>query len=162
MGSVAHYSEGLAVGYQGYDQLGIEPLFPFGYGRSYTSFASSELKVEPEASARNTPIQVSFTLTNSGGRAGVEIAQVYLGLPSGRGEPLKRLGGWTRVELELGESREVSVTLDSDAASRPLSYWNVKTSGWEITQGDYTVYAAASSRDIRLMNTLRVQHSEGR
>lgn len=73
-GGGAHYSEGLAVGYQGYDQLGIEPLFPFGYGRSYTSFTSSELEVEPEASA-GTPIQVSFTLTNSGERAGVEIAQ---------------------------------------------------------------------------------------
>ena len=93
---------------------------------------------------------------------GVETTQVYFGLPSGRGEPPKRLGGWTRVELEPGKSREVSVTLDLDAASRPLCYWNVKTSGCEIAQGYYTMYTAAASRDIRLMNTLRVQHSEGR
>ena len=87
-------------------------------------------------------------------------SQAYLGLPSGIGELLKRLVGWTRVELEPGESREVSVMLDPDAASRPLSYWNVDTSGWEIAQGDYTVYVAASSRDIRLTSTLRVQQSK--
>src|SRR5438270_7274886 len=80
---VAHYSEGLAVGYRGYDQLGLEPLFPFGHGRSYTSFAYSELKVEPERSEGNSTIQVSFTLTNTGSRVGAEIAQVYLGLPAG-------------------------------------------------------------------------------
>ncbi|TMC89943.1 MAG: beta-glucosidase [Chloroflexi bacterium] len=153
---VAHFSEGLAVGYRGYDQFEIEPLFPFGYGLSYTSFTYSELRVEPETSEGTSPIQVSFTLTNTGSRRGAEVAQVYLGLPDSTGEPPKRLVGWAKVELEPGESREVIVTLDPNAASCPLSSWNVDTNGWEIAHGDYVVYVGASSRDIRLTGTLRV------
>src|SRR5205814_4932904 len=84
---IARFSEGLAVGYRGYDQLGIEPLFPFGYGLSYTSFAYSQLQVEPEMNSGARPVQVSFTISNTGERAGAEIAQVYLGLPASTGEP---------------------------------------------------------------------------
>src|SRR5947209_5050356 len=145
-----------AVGIRRYDQLGLEPLFPFGHGRPYTSFTYADLKVEPKTSEGNSNIQVSFKLTNTGSRVGAEIAQVYLGLPASTGEPSKRLVGWTKVELGPGESREVSVTLDPDAASRPLSYWNADTNGWEIAHGDYVVYVGASSRDIRLTGTLRV------
>ncbi len=157
---VAHYSEGLGVGYRGYDQFGIEPLFPFGYGLSYTSFAYSQLRVEPETTDGTRPIRVSFTVTNTGARAGTEIAQVYLGLPVNTGEPPKRLVGWAKVEVGPGEAREVSVMLDPNATSRPLSYWNVTTNGWEIASGDYQVYMGASSRDIRLTGSLRVQHAE--
>ncbi len=159
-GFAASYSEGLGVGYRGYDQLEIEPLFPFGYGLSYTSFAYAQFQVEPETSEGTRPIRVSFTITNTGTRAGAEIAQVYLGLPASTGEPPRRLVGWTKVELEPGESREVRVMLDSNSASRPLSYWNVNRNGWEIASGDYTVYVGASSRDIRLTSTLRVHHTE--
>jgi beta-glucosidase len=153
---VAHYSEGLAVGYQGYDQFGIEPLFPFGYGLSYTSFVYSELNVELERSESTRAIHVSFTLTNTGARAGAEIGQVYLGLPDSTGELPKRLVGWAKVELEPGETREVSVGLDPNAASHPLSSWNVDTNGWEVAHGDYMVYVGASSWDIRLTGLLRV------
>ena len=153
---VAHFSEGLAVGYRGYDQFEIEPLFPFGYGLSYTSFTYSELRVEPETSEGTSPIQVSFTLTNTGSRRGAEVAQVYLGLPTSTGEPPKRLVGWAKVELMPGETKEVSVTLDPNDTSRPLSYWDDNTNGWEIAHGDYVVYVGASSRDIRLTGTLRV------
>jgi beta-glucosidase len=99
---------------------------------------------------------VRFMLTNAGSRAGAEIAQVYLGLPASTGEPPKRLVGWAKVELEPGETRKVSVTLDPNAASRPLSYWNVDTNGWEIAHADYVVYVGASSRDIHLTGTLRL------
>jgi len=157
---VAHFSEGLFVGYRGYDQLGIEPLFPFGYGLSYTSFAYAQLQVEPETTDGSRPIRVSFTVTNSGARAGVEIAQVYLGLPVSTSEPPKRLVGWAKVEVGPGEAREVTVTLDPHATSRPLSYWNANTNGWEIASGDYLVYVGASSRDIRLTGSLRVQPAE--
>ncbi len=153
---VAHFSEGLGVGYRGYDQLGLEPLFPFGYGLSYTSFAYAQLQVEPETSDGTSALQVRFTLTNSGARAGAEIAQVYLGLPSSTGEPPKRLVGWTKVELELGETREVSVMLDPNAASRPLSYWNADMNGWEVAHGTYEVYVGTSSRDLRLSGSLRI------
>jgi beta-glucosidase len=153
---IAHFSEGLAVGYRGYDQFGIEPLFPFGYGLSYTSFAYDRLHVEPETTDGTRPIQVNFTLSNTGTRAGAEVAQIYLGLPASTGEPPRRLVGWAKVELEPGETREVTVTLDPKATSHPLSYWNVETNGWEIASGDYQVYVGASSRDIRLTGTLRV------
>ena len=157
---VARFSEGLSVGYRGYDQFGIEPLFPFGYGLSYTNFAYSQLQVEPEATGGNKPIRVSFTLTNTGSRVGAEIAQVYLGLPASTGEPPKRLVGWAKVELEPGEAKEVSVMLDPNATSRPLSYWNVNTNGWEVAGGDYQVYVGASSRDIRLTGFFRVDHAK--
>src|SRR6266704_2526026 len=148
---VANFSEGLFVGYRGYDQFGIEPLFPFGYGLSYTNFAYSQLQVETGATGGSKPIWVSFTVTNTGSRVGAEIAQVYLGLPASIGEPPKRLVGWAKVELEPGESKEVSVTLNPDAASRPLSYWNVdNANGWEVAHGTYEVSVGASSRDIRL------------
>jgi len=157
--NVAHFSEGLAVGYRGYDQLGIEPLFPFGYGLSYTSFAYDQLQVEPETTDGTRPIRVSFMVTNTGACAGAEVAQVYLGLPASTGEPPKRLVGWARVEVEPGSTKEVSVTLDPKASSLPLSYWDVTTRAWQIAGGDYQVYVGASSRDIRLTGTLRVGES---
>ncbi len=157
---VAHFTEGLAVGYRGYDQFAIEPLFPFGYGLSYTSFAYSQLHVAPETTDGSKPIRVSFTLINTGSRAGAETAQVYLRLPTHTGEPPKRLVGWAKIELEPGETREVSVTLDPNATSRPLSYWSVNTNGWEIAAGSYQVFVGASSRDICLTGSLRVHHAE--
>ena len=154
--SVAHFSEGLGVGYRGYDQFGIEPLFPFGYGLSYTSFAYSNLKVEPDTSDGTRHIQVTFSITNTGSRAGTEIAQVYLGLPTSTGEPPKRLVGWAKVPLKSGESRVVTVTLDPKATSRPFSYWNTRTAHWEIANGTYQLYVAASSRDIHLTGVLHM------
>jgi len=157
---VASYSEGLGVGYRGYDQFGIEPLFPFGHGLSYTSFAYSRLQLVPETTDGTKNVQVRFTLTNTGSRAGAEVAQVYLGLPASTGEPPKRLVGWAKVELEPGETKEVSVSLDPNSASHPLSYWNVTTNGWEMASGDYQVHVGASSRDIRLTDTLYVHHAD--
>jgi beta-glucosidase len=154
---IAHYSEGLAIGYRGYDQFGIEPLFPFGHGLSYTSFAYDQLHVEPETGDGTRAAQVHFTVTNTGARAGAEVAQIYLGFPASTGEPPKRLVGWEKVELEPGETREVTVTLDPEGTSHPLSYWNVKTHGWEIASGDYQVYVGTSSRDIRLTATYKHQ-----
>jgi beta-glucosidase len=156
---VAHYTEGLGVGYRGYDQFGIEPLFPFGHGLSYTNFVYSQLQLVPETTDGTKNAQVRFTVTNTGARTGAEIAQVYLGLPASTDEPPKRLVGWAKVELEPGETKEVSVTLDPNAASHPLSYWNVTTNGWEIARGDYQVYVGTSSRDIRLTGTLHVDHA---
>jgi len=157
---IAHYSEGLGVGYRGYDQFGIEPLFPFGYGLSYTSFAYAQLQVEPETTDGTGLIQVRFTVSNTGARVGAEIAQIYLGLPASTSEPPRRLVGWAKVELEPGETQEITVTLDPDATMHPLSYWNVNANGWETASGDYQVYVGASSRDIRLTDTLRVHREE--
>ena len=157
---IARFSEGLCVGYRGFDQFGIEPLFPFGYGLSYTSFAYDQLHIEPETTDGASPIRVSFTVANMGTRTGTEIAQVYLGLPESTGEPPKRLAGWAKVELAPGETKEESVTLDPHATSRPFSYWDVSTNGWEIASGDYGVYVGASSRDIRLTGDFHLHFAE--
>ena len=124
-------------------------------GFPITSFAYSQFHVEPETTDGTRPILVSFTLTNTGARAGAEIAQVYLGLPASTGAPPRRLVGWAKVELEPGETRQVTVTLDPNSTSRPLSYWNVSTNSWEIASGDYTVYVGASLRDISLTGMIR-------
>jgi beta-glucosidase len=97
-----------------------------------------------------------FLKVAGGTTLGAEIAQVYLGLPASMGEPPRRLVGWTKIELEPGETKEVSVTLDPNASSRPFSYWNVNTNCWEVASGDFQVYVGASSRDIRLTGSLRV------
>jgi beta-glucosidase len=157
--NVAHFSEGLFVGYRGYDHFGIEPLFPFGHGLSYTSFVYAQLQVEPELSNGTKNVQVRFTVKNTGSRVGAEVAQVYLGLPASTGEPPKRLVGWARVQLEPSETKEVNVTVDPRAASHPLSYWNVNTKSWEMADGDYQVYVGASSRDIRLTGTPHIHHA---
>lgn len=158
--STASFSEGLNVGYRGYDQLGIEPLFPFGYGLSYTSFAYDQLRVSPEISDGVSPITISFTITNTGLRTGAEIAQVYLGLPASALEPPQRLVTWTKIELQPGETRQVSLTLDPDAASRPLSYWDVRDNAWKTASGDYLLFVGASSRKICLTGTFSVQDTE--
>lgn len=154
---VVHYAEGIFVGYRGYDQFGIEPQYPFGYGLSYTTFAYSEFQLSPETTGGKEAIRVSFTLTNVGRRAGTEIAQVYLGLPESAGEPPKRLVGWARVPLGPAESRQIAIALDPQSVERPFSYWNTTRHGWEVASGDYQVYVGASSRDIRLTGTFRVE-----
>ncbi|MBA3943736.1 MAG: glycoside hydrolase family 3 C-terminal domain-containing protein [Herpetosiphonaceae bacterium] len=152
----AQYTEGLGVGYRGYDQFGLTPQYPFGYGLSYTSFAYSQLACTPSTLNGTTPLQVNFRVTNTGSRAGTEVAQVYLGLPASTGEPPKRLVGWVKVQLNPGQTKPVTVTVDPAATARPFSDWNVNTSQWEITNGAYQVYVGASSRDISLTSTVTV------
>jgi beta-glucosidase len=156
---VVHYTEGVFVGYRGYDQFNIEPQYPFGYGLSYTSFAYADLELTPPSTTGMGSIQVSFAVTNTGDRAGVEIAQVYVGMPESAGAPPKQLVGWTRVLLAPGERRHVSVMVDPQSPERPLSCWNADTDNWQIANGDYHVYVGASSRDIRLEGTFRIDQS---
>lgn len=143
----ANYTEGLKVGYRWYDAENKEPLFPFGFGLSYTSFAYSDLKVTP-----GMPVQVSFSVTNTGSRVGAEIAQVYLGLPASAGEPPKRLVAWEKVLLDPGQNHTVTVSLEPQL----MSVFNVEKDAWELVPGDYVVFAGESSRHTPLTTTLRV------
>ena len=102
------YDEGLKVGYKWYDAERKQVLFPFGYGLSYTTYSYSDLKVTPGKS-----VHLSFKVTNTGNRAGAEIAEVYAALPESAGEPPKRLVGWSKVKLNAGESKEVKVEVDA-------------------------------------------------
>ncbi|MCB8965957.1 MAG: glycoside hydrolase family 3 C-terminal domain-containing protein [Ardenticatenaceae bacterium] len=149
---VVHYSEGLAVGYRGYEQKGIEPRYPFGHGLSYTTFAYGPLSVTPETTDGKQPIQVSFELTNIGFHAGTEIAQVYLQLPDATAAP-RKLVGWTRVSLAPGKRRRVTIELDPLSWERPFSYWNTQNRQWEIAPGTYQLSVGASSQDIRLSSS---------
>ena len=142
-----NYSEGMKVGYRWYDAENKEPLFPFGFGLSYSSFAYSKLRLE---SAQQ--VSVSFTLKNTSGRAGAEVAQVYLGLPASAGEPPKRLVGWKKVKLGPGEAQEVTVNIEP----RELAIFNDVRNVWEIVPGEYRVFVGGSSRDTPLTQTFGI------
>jgi beta-glucosidase len=138
------YSEGVFVGYRWYDQNKLEPLFPFGHGLSYTQFRYSGLSAKRSADG----VAVSFTLSNTGPRAGAEVAQVYVGPPARSPVPMppKQLAGFERVELAPGQSKVVTIQIPK----RQLSYWSEKDSGWRVAGGERPIYVASSSRDVRL------------
>ena len=140
-----NYSEGLKVGYKWYDAENKKPLFPFGFGLSYTTFAYSDLTVKPGNAA-----EVSFMVRNTGKRAGAEIAQVYAALPASTGEPPKRLIGWEKVQLSPGESKKVTVTVEPLF----LSVFNVDKDAWELAPGKYNVMVGGSSANLPLTLSL--------
>jgi beta-glucosidase len=146
--SEVNYTEGLKVGYRWYDAEGKQPLFPFGFGLSYTTFSYSQLMTSPSG----TQIKISFVVKNSGPRAGSETAQVYLGLPASTGEPSRRLVGWQKIQLHPGESRTVTVKPDA----RSMSIFNTDKDAWEIIAGDYEVWVGSSSRDTPLNATVHI------
>ena len=143
-----NYDEGLKVGYKWYDAEKKPVLFPFGYGLSYTTFAYSDLRVTP-----GDHVSVSFTVKNTGERAGTEIAEVYAGLPSSTGEPPKRLVGWSRVELDPGQSKEVRV----DIEPLFLSVFDTKSNGWQRVAGEYTFMAGGSSQSLPLQASVSLK-----
>ncbi|MFZ0953663.1 MAG: glycoside hydrolase family 3 C-terminal domain-containing protein [Candidatus Sulfotelmatobacter sp.] len=146
------YTEGLFVGYRHFDKSGIKPLFPFGYGLSYTTFTYKNLTVSPAAASDQAT--VAFDVTNTGTRGGAEVAQVYVGdhhasVP----RPVKELKGFARVELNPGETRYVEVTLDR----RAFSYYDVKNHKWTVAPGDFDIYVARSAEEIELTGKLSLQ-----
>jgi beta-glucosidase len=147
------YSEGLAIGYKWYDSQGIDPLFPFGFGLSYASFAYSHLHV----TQGHRRITVAFDVTNTGAVTGTETPQVYLTLPTATGEPGKRLVGFDKVTLRPGRTGHVRVTIDPRSPDHPLSYWDTATHAWVTAPGDYGVRVGSSSRDLPLSGGFRVR-----
>jgi beta-glucosidase len=141
----AVYDEGLKVGYKWYDAEKKEPLFPFGFGLSYTTYAYSELKT-----ASDSGLTVKFKVKNTGTRAGEETAQVYLTLPASTHEPPRRLVGWSKIALRPGEQKDVTVKVDPQM----VSVFNVDRNSWEVVPGEYKVWAGASSRDLPLRATI--------
>ena len=107
------YREGRFLGYRGFDAVGLTPQFPFGHGLSYTTFRYGVANATPASSNGTRPISIRFRLTNTGRRSGAEVAQVYLSSPRS-GEPVRKLVGFAKVELDPGESRNVTVTIDPD------------------------------------------------
>ncbi|MBB5895862.1 discoidin domain-containing protein [Kutzneria kofuensis] len=141
------YSEGLQVGYRWYDAQNVTPLFPFGFGLSYTSFSFSNLSVGALVNGRST---VTATVTNTGSRAGTEVAQLYVGDPGSAGEPPHQLKGFQRVTLNPGASATVTFTL----TARDLASWT--SNGWVAGAGNYQVLVGDSSRSLPLSGGLTV------
>jgi beta-glucosidase len=139
------YREGVFVGYRHFDKSGIKPLFPFGYGLSYTTFAFKNLTVSPASG--DQLVTVAFDVSNTGARSGAEVAQVYVGDKHAKvPRPVKELKGFARVELNPGETKHVQITLDR----RAFSYYDVKSHSWTVAPGDFDIYVARSSAEIEL------------
>jgi beta-glucosidase len=143
------YTEGVEVGYRYYDNHHVEPLFPFGFGLSYTSFDYRNLKLSTATLSGTAPsVTVDFDIVNTGNRDGAEVAQVYVGMPAPAGvvQPLRQLKGFARVAVSSGKTTHATIVLDA----RAFSYWDVATHGWKIAPGDYSISVGKSSRDIVL------------
>jgi beta-glucosidase len=145
-GYAVHYEEGSEVGYKWYEAQHRQPLFAFGFGLSYTTYAYSGLSVD---SATKT---VRFSVKNTGKRAGTEIAEVYASLPKGADEPYKRLAGWKRVTLAPGESQSIAIAIDD----RVLQTFDEEKNVWNMTKGEYQVMVGGSSDDTPLLASLVV------
>ncbi|MEV8193105.1 glycoside hydrolase family 3 C-terminal domain-containing protein [Rhodococcus pyridinivorans] len=135
------YGEGLFVGYRSYDARRLDVSFPFGHGLSYTTFEYSDAAVESDGD-----LTVQVTVTNTGGRAGAEVVQVYAGAPgSSVARAPRELKGFTKVRLDSGESQRVAVSIRRD----DLAYWDTRVDSWVVEGGTYSIDIGASSRDIR-------------
>lgn len=151
-----HYTEGLHLGYRGFDRHGLTPRFPFGHGLSYTTFNYDDLVVSPQSSDGTEPIRATFTLSNTGSVAGAEVAQAYLAVPEGLGEPVRKLVGFAKVWLEPGESRQVEIVIDPYDVTHPLAWWDADAHLWQTIGGTHTLHVGASSRDLRLQTTFEI------
>jgi len=138
------YNEGVFVGYRHFDQNKIKPLFPFGFGLSYSTFAYKNLTVSP---ATNGTVTVSFDVANTGTRPAAEVTQLYVGDPhSSVPRPPKELKGFSKIVLQPGETKRVSLPLDG----RSFSYYDVKSHAWKAEPGIFNIYVASSAADIQL------------
>jgi len=145
------YDEGLKVGYKWYDAENKPVLFPFGFGLSYTTFSYSGLTVTPGSAGVGAI--VTFQVKNTGSRAGTEIAQIYAGLPESAAEPPRRLVGWSRVQLEPGQAKDVKITVQA----KYLSVFDEQANGWKLVPGVYAFRVGSSSRDLPLMTSLALR-----
>jgi len=146
-----YYADDIYVGYRHFDKFGIEPLFPFGYGLSYTTFGYSGLNV---TSSDSSTFNVIFNIKNTGSVKGEEVAQVYVsshGLNVER--PVKELKGFAKVALNPGETKTVTVKLNRNA----FAYYSEKNAEWIVDAGSYKIAVGSSSRDLKLQSDIDVK-----
>jgi beta-glucosidase len=158
VGGAAQYLEGIFVGYRHFDAQKIEPLFPFGHGLSYTTFACKNLAIAPQNISANydsgQSAMVDLDVTNTGKRFGKAVVQLYVGFPSTTAipQPPAQLKGFGKVALKPGQTRHVRLKLDT----RSFAYWDTVTHGWKIMPGTYQIMAGSSSRDFELQDSLQI------
>ena len=156
-GEKVEYREGIFVGYRYYDTKEMDVAFPFGYGLSYTTFAYSNLKLSMENPTEKDTVMVSADITNTGKSAGKEVVQLYIRDLTGSAiRPEKELKGFEKVFLEPGETKTVTMELNK----RSFAWYNTKLHDWFAASGDYEILVGASSRDIRLTETLHLNSSQ--
>lgn len=151
------YREGIFVGYRYYDKKEIEPLFPFGFGLSYTKFEYSDLKVDKKQAKDTDTITVSVKVKNVGNMAGKEVVQLYVrDVESSVIRPEKELKGFEKVELKPGEEKTVTFVLDK----RSFAYYNIDIKDWYVESGDFEILIGRSSRDIVLKETVKIESTQ--
>ena len=153
-GGTVHYSEGVDVGYRWYQANHLTPLFPFGYGLSYTGFSFSNLKIGPLTAGGAAT--VSATVTNTGSRAGADVAQLYVHDPAASGQPPEQLDGFQRVYLQPGASQQVTF----DLTQQNLRYWDTSSNSWATSTGSYGISVGDSSASLPLSGTLSVSAAQ--
>lgn len=145
------YSEGLYMGYRGYDRIFEKPLYPFGFGLSYTTFEYSDLSLSSNVMSPGTTVNAQFTVTNTGDTAGFEVAQLYIHpVAPAVDRPEKELKGFSKVYLQPGESKTVSIPINS----RSLAYYVQATDSWDVAAGRFTVLVGPDSDNLPLDRTL--------
>jgi len=148
------YTEGVSLGYRHFDKASIKPLFPFGYGLSYTTFALKNLSIAPERPSGNQTVTVGFDVTNTGNREAADIAEVYVGEEQPRvPRPLKELQGFTKVMLAPGETRHVSIELPV----RAFSYYDIGKHDWTTDAASFDIYVGQSDEQIDLKGSITLQ-----
>ncbi len=153
-GDRVDYREGIFVGYRYYDTKQIDPLFPFGYGLSYTTFEYADLTVNRTELTDQDEVQVSVRVTNTGDRAGKEIIQLYIrDVESTVIRPAKELKAFAKIQLEPGQSEVIGFTLDK----RSFAYYNVDMKDWHVETGEFEIQVGSSSRDIHLQTRVTVE-----
>ena len=147
-GDDVRYDEGTLVGYRWYDTVGQEPLFPFGYGQSYTSFQLSKLKVTRNGGYYTVRVKVR----NTGSRAGAQVVQLYVGSPKRAQEPARQLKAFARVVLEPGQAKVIQLKLDRSA----LAAWDGASNRWKVYEGTYHLYVGDSSRNLPMHSSIHI------
>ena len=152
-GDNADYREGVFVGYRYYDRKDMEVLFPFGYGLSYTTFAYSNLRLSAETISDTDTLTATVTVKNTGSRTGKTVVQLYVGDPESTVfRPVRELKDFAKVELQPGESRDVTFTLDK----RAFAYWNEEIQDWHVESGEFTIEVGQSSRNMECSASVNV------
>lgn len=148
------YNEGIMVGYRYYDTKNVDPLFPFGYGLSYTTFIYNDLEIVPDTLANEQEIKIKLIVKNIGKRAGSEIVQLYISdLESSIERPKQELKGFAKIKLESGESKPVEFTINSN----DLKFYDSDSGSWKTEKGEFKVHIGSSSKNIRLSDTFELK-----
>lgn len=152
------YAEGVFVGYRWFDAKHIEPLFPFGYGLSYTTFKIGQPVLSAAEIRQGESFTVGVPVTNTGRRAGAEVVQLYIAdLEASVPRPPRELKGFRKLFLQPGETQSVTFTV----TPRDLSFWDVETNGWKAEPGIFEIHVGNSSRDLAGRATIKLTDTYG-